>query len=347
MRKIRYFLAIGLIIVAVIVIYPEFKEVWRDVPRLFGEANKLFLLFLFLFQGVGYLGNGWLCRALLDVAGFKISFKNTLRVAVLGVIGNHVAPLVGGTIVAWRAYKKLGVPSAIISFLVFSWTIFVWLVYFLFLLAGFLFLPERLLNAGFLKNIFLILILLVLASAVIFLFLRKKYGRSPRFFYIILKPVFNFAVKIINLFRLKKIFAQKKFEKFISEFSQCFDFLGQNKRKIPKLLLSSFLLCLGDVLTLYFSFLVFGFRPNPALLIFGYVLSLALTVFTLMPGAPGITEASLTAVFIKLGLPAHIVLFSVILYRIFSYWLLLPFGAYFYFSLKKKNDTYLEENKMG
>jgi len=63
----------------------------------------------------------------------------------------------------------------------------------------------------------------------------------------------------------------------------------------------------------------------------------------LIPGIPGVMEASLMMVFIKIGLPAHIVLFASLLFRIFSYWLPLPIGVFSYWRLKK-ND--IERNNI-
>lgn len=334
MRYLRYFLTIGLVALAIWVVSSKFKEVYYDIPLLLREANKPMLFFLFLFQAINYLGDGWLCQILLGIAGFKVDFRDTLKIAVLGVIGNHVAPFIGGTLVSYHSYKKIGVPSAAISFLVLTWAFLIWITYLLFFLISLLVLSKDIfLNAILFKNLFLfVFISLILILGIFFVLFKKKY--SFRFLNIIFRP----AIKIANFFFHKKISAPKTLEKFVFDISRCFNFLSQNKKKIPRLLFFSSLYYSGDILTLYFAFLVFGSHPNLALLILGYTISSVLTLATMMPGAPGITEASMAIVFVKFGLPAHVVLFSVLLYRIFAYWIPLPFGAFFYFSLKDKNN---------
>ncbi len=335
MRYIRYFINIVFIIVAFFVISKEFRDTYYNIPLLFKEANKSLLFFLFLFQGLNYIGDGWLSQTLLAIAGFKIRLKDTLKIAILGVIGNHVAPFVGGTIVTYHSYKKLEIPSAVISFLVSAWTIFIWLTYVLFFLLSLLFLPNLFFNFVSPKIIFAVLVGLISISSIIFI-LSRKGGKYIVWFLSIFSKLIN---KIAKFSHIKNLFTPRLFKKFISDLYQYFVFLLKSKNKIPQVLFSSLLFYVGDILTFYFSFLVLGFQPNFALLIFGYSISLVLTVFTLMPGAPGIMEASLIVIFIKLGFPAHVVLFASLLFRLFSYWLPLPIGVFSYWRLKKVTEA--------
>jgi len=333
MRYLRYFLTIILIIIAVFFVYPKFKSVYYDIPMLLREANKSLLFFLVIFQGINYLGDAWLAQTLLTIANFKVGFKNTLKVAILGVIGNHVAPFVGGTVVTYYFYKKLNVPAAIISFLVFAWTLFIWMVSFFLFLVSLMFLPNLFFSLVSLRDLLIIFIIIIAISLLCYVFFRKKSKHLIWLFGIFSK----LANQIGLFFNKRNIFKPKFFEKFISDFYYCLDLLLKNEREIPKLIISSLMFYLGDIATLYFSFLVFGYHANIALLIFGYTISIVLTVFTLMPGAPGVMEASLMMVFIKLGFPVHVVLFASVLFRLFSYWLPLPIGLFSYLRLKKEN----------
>jgi len=252
---------------------------------------------------------------------------------MLGVIGNHVAPFVGGTVVTYYFYKKLNVPVAIISFLVFPWTLFVWLISFFLFLISLLFLPNLFFSLISLRDIFILIIIIIAIILICHIAFRKR-GK----YLICFLNIFSKLTNRIGLFFNKRnIFKPRFFEKFISDFHQCLDLLLKNEREIPKLIISSLMFYLGDVATLYFSFLVFGYHTNIALLIFGYTISIVLTVFTLMPGAPGVMEASLMMVFIKLGVPVHIALFASLLFRLFSYWLPLPIGFFSYLKIKKED----------
>jgi len=335
MRYLRYFISVIFLIIAFFVISKEFKGNYYNIPLLFKEADKFIIFFLFIFQGINYAGDGLLSQTLLNIAGFKVRLQDALKVAISGVVGNHVAPFIGGTIVTYYSYKKLGVPVAIISFLVSVWTIFVWSTYILFFLLSLLFLPNLFFKFVSPKIIFVILIALILILFIGFTLFRER----GKYLIGILKIFSNPINIIIKIFNKKGLFNLEKFKKFISDFHQSFFFLSKNKNKIPQLLFFSLLFYFGDILTLYFSFLVFGFHPNFAMLIFGYSLSLILTIVTLVPGAPGVMEASLIVIFIGFGFPAHIVLFSSLLFRLFSYWLPLPFGILSYLRLKKSGDS--------
>jgi len=332
MRYVRYFINIIFIVLAFFIISREFRNTYYDVPLLFKEANKSILFLLVIFQGLNYLGDGWLSQILLGIAGFKVKLKDTIKTAILGVVGNHVAPFVGGAIILYRSYKKLEIPWAVISFLIFSWTAFIWLTYLIFFFFSLLFLPNLLFNFVPLKIISVLLFGLILIAFVGF-FGFKKRGKYAFWFSDIFSKIID---KLGGLQHLRiNFFRSEPFKKFISDFHRCFFLLGKNKNKVPYALFFSFLFYLGDIFTLYFSFLVFGFKANLALLIFGYTFSFILPLFILMPGIPGVAETSLIVVFIKLSFPAHIVLFASLLFRIFSYWLPLPLAAFSYWRLKK------------
>lgn len=330
-RYVRYVFTIALVATAFFVIYSQFKNVYYDIPRLFKQADKSLLLLLALFQMINYLGDGMLSRLLLGIAGFKVGLKDTLKIAILGVVGNHVAPFVGGAIVTFYSYKKLDIPSAMISFLLFCWSIFVWSIYVLFFVLS-LFLLPSLFFEFFTPQVGLSVIFVVILLAVLLFFLFRKKGKYLVSALKVFSRCFN---KIASFFSSRISLRPHFFEKFFADFHQYLVFLKEHKRKIPRALLYAFLFYIGDILTLYFSFLVFGYHPNPVLLVFGYTISLVLTLFTLMPGTPGVMEASLVFVFIKAGFPADVALFASLLFRIFSYWLPLPVGVVSYWRLRK------------
>ncbi|MHB8278843.1 MAG: lysylphosphatidylglycerol synthase transmembrane domain-containing protein [Candidatus Humimicrobiaceae bacterium] len=330
-RYFKYLLGFILIVIAFFIIYPKFKVSYHDVPLLLKEANKTFLLFLVIFQGICYFGDGWLSKILLKIAGFNLKLKDTLKVAVLDVIGGQFIPLIGGSVITYFFYRKLKVSSGAILFLITSWTIFTWFSYFLFFLLSLVFLPKSFLH--FIpQKIILMVLILVIFLLILAYFLFKARGK---FFLSLL----NFFVRIINrtgkFFKEKKIINPERPKIFVSDFYTSFDLLLTNKTKIPQALLAAILFYVGDVSTLYFSFLVFGFKPNLALLVFGFTIGTVLPVFTLLAETPGVMEASLTLIFIGLGFPVHIALFSSLLFRLFSFWLPLPIGIFSYFKLKK------------
>ncbi len=198
MRYFRLFLTLVLIIVAFFIISSKFKGIYYDVPSLLKEVNKPLLLFLVLFQAVNYFGDSWLSQTLLAIAGFRVKFRDVFKIAILGVVGNHVAPFIGGTIVTFYSYKKLRIPAAVVSFLVFTWTLFIWLNYILFFLLSLIFLPSLVFNFVSFKSIFIIFIGVVLILAIFYILFRKRGKYFVRFLDFFSKPI----TKIITLSKL-------------------------------------------------------------------------------------------------------------------------------------------------
>jgi uncharacterized protein (TIRG00374 family) len=319
-RYWKYFFTLAVALAAVWTIYAKFRQVYYDIPSLLHEARKSLLVFLILFQALNYFGGGWLFKALSAIAGFKVRLRDTIKIGILSVVGTHLSPVLGGSLVIFYSFKKLKVSDAAISFLIPTWSFFVFLTYAFFFLAGLLLLPSLFFEVVSPGEI----IIIAGASAVIIVSLFFLFRRRGKIFTVFLAKIFGLFKKAATAPAL------------VSGFYRHIDFLRANKKQIPKLFLAALCFYAGDILTLYFSFLVFGFHPNVIVLILGYTISLMLTVLALVPALPGVMEVSLALVFVKLGFPAHGVLLATLLFRVFTYWLPLPAGFWAYWRLKHK-----------
>jgi uncharacterized protein (TIRG00374 family) len=308
------------------------KNSYSQIPPLFKEANKALLLLLLFLQLVSYFSDVWLSWVLINIEGTAVKLKDVMRVTILGVLGGQAAPIMGSAVITYIFYRKLKVPSAKIFFQITMWLSFVFLSYFLPFLFSLIFLPN--LFFTFISRIAAVSGLIIFFTLVLFLyFLFREQGRK-------LIAILHFFTKIINAvkIKLKRLpidFA--RIDNFVGNFYRCFPVLLRHKTKIVQASFGALVYYFGNVATLYFSFLVFGFKPNLAMVIFGYMIALILSMLTLVPETPGVIESSLVLVFLGLGFPAHIALFSSLLFRLFSFWLPLPLGIITYFTIRK-ND---------
>lgn len=332
MRYLRYLWALALVLFVAFILYPKFKDTYQQIPSLLGEANKLLILFLAVSQTLTYLSDGWLSKIILEISGHNLKLRDTARIAVLGVLGSQIVPVIGGTLITYLFYKKLKVPSTSILFLVATWTYFIFLNYVLFLLLSLIFLPKGHLPSLARQVVSAISFMTPVSLILIYLLLRNR-GKILVVFLVALNHVIN---KFSGLVFGKRLVNYDKPKALVLEFYKNLDFLLTHKTKIPKVFLASVIFYLSGIATLYFSFLVFGLQPNPSLLIFGFTFASILTLLTFVPETPGIMETSMVAVFVSLGFPTHITLFSSLLYRLFSYWLPLPLGALAYFRMKDR-----------
>jgi len=327
LSRLKYALSALLIALAAWFLYAQFKNSYDNVPLVFKEADLALLWILILLQMLSYVGDGWLSQILLKIAGFRVGFKNTLKVAVLGVLGGQVAPLFGGTVLIFYFYKKLKLPSGTILFLTTSWTLCNSFITLLFFISSLFFLSKSDLA---IINQPTVTIILLLSLALIFLAycLMRQGGRY-------LSAVFNFFAGPLNKIGIHSVRPQK----FVADFYQSYHLLIANKRHLPEIIIAGTMYYLTNVLTLYFAFLVFGYHLSFAGVIFGLTLASVLTILALVPATPGVMEASLTVVFLKLGVPAHIALLTIVLYRLLSYWLPLPLSAFLYFKMKSSDTS--------
>jgi uncharacterized protein (TIRG00374 family) len=87
---------------------------------------------------------------------------------------------------------------------------------------------------------------------------------------------------------------------------------------------------------LYFSFSTFGYVANYAVIVLAFVLGAALALFDPAAGSPGVSEAAYILAFVVMGIPAHVALLAVLLFRIVTYWLWVPFSFVYFIRLQRR-----------
>ena len=82
-----------------------------------------------------------------------------------------------------------------------------------------------------------------------------------------------------------------------------------------------------------------GSTPPVAAMFAAYGLALIVSVFTLLPGGGGTVEAALTVALHAQGVPLEAALGAAILFRLISFWLMLPIGVFCYRLLTRSADN--------
>lgn len=322
MRYSRYLFVLILMGIALWFLAPKIGETYREIPTVFKKASKELLPLLLLAQALYYFGDGWLSKIVLDMGGYNLRLRDTLRIAILGVVGNQAFPVLGGVAISYYFYRKLKLPHEAIIFLVMSWTLLIYIIYAIFFFLSLFFAPVSPLY--FLPPPALITcIVVVLFIGISLYYLFKDEGRNLISFSLKLTRGLN---KLGHIFLKKNLLDPERPRRFIPRLYETFKMLENNYNKLPFALFASLLFYLGNIFTLYFAFLVFRYKIGFFHIVFGYSLSLLLSALTLVPQAPGVLLASLSVILTALGVPAHIVILSGTLYRAFSYWLPLLVG---------------------
>jgi uncharacterized membrane protein YbhN (UPF0104 family) len=116
MRYLRWLLIIILVGLAIWRLYPYLKD-FEKLLELKQNINFVWLtLSAFLIVGQ-YFGDGWLSQILLQIAGYKINLKTTIKIASIDVFAAHLLPIGEAGVIATVAYfyKKIGVIGKIIK----------------------------------------------------------------------------------------------------------------------------------------------------------------------------------------------------------------------------------------
>ncbi|MDP3093510.1 MAG: YbhN family protein [bacterium] len=329
MRYLRYLFVVILIVVAFSLVSSKFRSSYHDIPALFNEARKELFLILILAEGVFYLTYGLLSKTLLEIAGTRISLKETVKVGALITLGFQVAPFVGGAVLAYLFYKKHKISSSTFLFLATVSSILNLLNYIIFSFVSIILVRRSFPSLVPQKEILSILIAVIFVLLSGYFLFRNRAKNLILLLCLAAKPI----DKIGGVFAKRELLGQEKIKGIIGELLRDLGLVLQSRAKAVRVLVFSLLLYTVNLSVIYFSFFVFGYRPSIPLLILGVILSYLLSALSLFPEAPGVMEASMVTVFISLGFPAHVSLFSVLLYRLVSYWLPMPFGLLVYLNL--------------
>jgi len=197
--KLRYLFTIILIGLAAFFIYSKFKGYSYNIPQLFREANKLFLIVLLFLQAFSYFSNALLSKTLFKIAGFDMQIKDAISIAVLSILGGQVAPVLGSVAITFYFYKKFNLPSGTILFLVTSWNLAVVFVHILFFLLSLIFISPSYFHI-IPRQVTLTFLFLTIALLVINFLLIRRRGRG-------LLSMLHFINKTIN--KISKKFREK------------------------------------------------------------------------------------------------------------------------------------------
>lgn len=83
-----------------------------------------------------------------------------------------------------------------------------------------------------------------------------------------------------------------------------------------------------DYASLVAALVAFGAHARPAEVLLAFVVSQALAIVPITPGGVGFVDVGLSAMLVLIGVPTDTAIVATLLYRLFSFWLPIPFGAF-------------------
>ncbi len=315
--------------------------IWILIPKIIGLKATLEILkqikywafiLAIIAEAFFYLGSAIINRTVLRMTNDKLSFWDVLKISLMDSFSVQFLPLgtFGEAAVDYYFYRAKNVRTSHIVLMFVARTIIVWLVFAFIYLIGVAFSP---INPDFNTAKIFVIWIIYFAALGFFFYLLYLYSKKER----LLNKATSF-VKVINLFsrffRFKKI-ELERVPGLIDKVYEATSILSQKRNLQISALLGALLFWFGDIFCLYFSFLAFNYQPHLAIVIFTYAIAKILTTISFIPGGLGISEASMSLIFIGFGVPAPTALAAVLIFRLLSFWLPIPVGLSSFLSLQK------------
>jgi len=326
----------------IVIIFLVGIGIWILIPKIIGlketvnllDKIKFWALILALFsEAFFYIGSAILSRTVLRMTKDKLAFWDVLKISLMDSFSVQFLPLgsLGEAAVDYYFYhlKKIRTSHIILMFV--ARTIIIWVVFAFIYLIGAAFAPT---NSELSGSKLLIIWLIYAAALGFFGYLIYLYSKK----WLLLKRaqrLIGVANFIARIFHLGKIEANK-IPLFIDKIYEATNILAANGRLQFQAVLGALFFWFGDIFALYFTFLGFGFKPNLAIVIFTYSVVKILATVSFIPGGLGITEASMSLIFIGFGVPSATALASVLVFRFITFWLPIPIGFSSFLSLQKE-----------
>ncbi len=195
------------------------------------------------------------------------------------------------------------------------------------------------LNIGFWTSLvvsIMIIITMIIFGLIIYVGLKKEV--ATRLIISLAKRIFPFMKKLTSK-EVSFSYVSEKLIEYIDTFTTGFQGVLKDHRMFVIGVLIAFAIWGLDNLRFYLTFAAIGYYPPVIPMIIIYTISILVSIIPTLPGALGIREGTMVALFIPVGVPADIVIAVSLLDRVVTYVIPTFIGAVttFYYGRKYRN----------
>lgn len=176
---IKKILRVGIIVGLISLVFWQTRGKLGNINELkfaFRQINLVWLSIIILGELGSYVWDGLLSKYLLQIAGKKLTFWQTFKIAIIDVFASQALPLgqTGAALTTAFLYKKLKVKNSSIAYLIGMWTTLTGIALGTLLLISWLTLPIRPHLNFNLNLIYLISVLILLIGSIYVFRLKQK-----------------------------------------------------------------------------------------------------------------------------------------------------------------------------
>ncbi len=318
----------------------------NDILNALSRTNLEIMLVTLFLEFILFLAWTERWKLILDVLHSAPKFKELFLMLFTSLFGNNVTPGAAGgePLRAYLLNKFEGIPfdtafASATADRVFEFFPFVLVS----TLAAYLIFT---LNIGFLTSLIIslmIIVTMILFGLIIYVGLKKEV--ATRIIISIAKRIYPYIKKLTSrdtsFSDIHDILV-----KYIETFTSGFQGVLRDHRMFFVGVLISFGMWGLDNFRFYLTFLAVGVHPPVVPMIIIYTIGILVTILPTLPGALGIREGVMIALFLPLGVPADVVLAVSLLDRVVTYMIPTFIGAFTTFYYGKKYRDIKENSKV-
>ena len=331
--KFSYKRLIILILVAIGIYFliPKLVGV-KEEMKLLSQVKLIYIVLGILGEVISYTAAAFLLRLVIIRLKYHLRFKDLIRMSTVGTFALHFFPISGAgeSTVNYYLLRAQKVSSGDALFVFIIRGIFLYLAFFLLFAAGLIITP---IHPNLTLNQKIISIVLFVVIIFTTFWVRYLYHNKDRFWSVGYKFLGTINYLSRKLFK-KSVFSAETVEIIISDIYEGFHKFSQKREDWLPAIGWGTIYWLADMLCLFFSLLAFGYLVHPGVLIFAYCLATLLGLVSFIPGGVGVVEGTMSLTLISLGVPAGLALFAVLLFRLLSFWLIMPVGLVSFLTLQ-------------
>lgn len=317
-------LIFGLVILLFFIyIFFHFTEV-KQIPALLSSLKWYYILGLVIFEFLFLQNRAQIFKVIYNKFNVAMSMWESLKIFIAAYTANTIAPSAGVAGVALyvsQAEKHNTTKTRVLL---------ITLVFYfinLIALAALLLIPLiYFLTLGQLQTYFWVSALILFVIIILFGILIFLAYKAPKGFLRIVNICIHFINFFTKLLHLKLI--RNEFANVLLDELKYFRLIY---KKDPGVFWVPFLLFfLGnfyEIVILYIIFFAFGIHAHWLMLTVVYAISLLFMTISITPGGIGIVEPLMAVIFVSSGISLEISGLAVLIFRIITFWLPLPFGV--------------------
>lgn len=330
--NIRSAITVILLLVGIYFFIPKLIGIEESL-KLVLKVNKIYLFLAIVSEIASYGGAAWLLGIILSRLGYKIPFSERFRIGSIDAFAMHFFPLgsLGEGLINFYFLSKRGVTagSALLMFVI---RIIITQASFLILFVLGLILVPTAPHLEFSPKFVALAIFSLIVTGIIYLIYLYEHREK---FYRVWEKILNFLNSSLISFKKQPIGKEKANEVF-EDLYKGFDLLATRKRSLVLGGMAGLIYWIGDILCLFFTLLSLGYFPHAGVLIFSYGVSTLAGLISTIPGGIGVTEGFLGIALNSLGVPLTVSVISILIFRLFSFWIWIPIGLISYITLQRR-----------